>query len=429
MGHQTRRRYAIEPKESMPGHLFHNIRTLITNAPLAGQKRCNALTAADLGPVDEAWLAIDTKVCAYGQGRPPEKYSGFQAVDCHGGLLLPGLIDCHTHPVFAGNRTSEFSLRLGGATYQEIAAKGGGIKSTVNATRQATTETLVRLTQARLQSFLSWGVTGVEVKSGYGLGVQEELKLLRVLQECKRHTPQALSVTLLALHAMPPGESDIGRYVATCTDQLLPLVVQEKLADSVDAFVENGYFSVADTKPYFSRARDLGLSLRLHADEFADSGAALWAAELGAKSADHLQHASPAGISAMAAAGVVAVLLPGTSLYTKIPYTSGKPFLAAGCAVALATDFNPGSSVFNNLNFIASLAALHCGLNAPQALAGVTYVPAHALGWAANKGHLSPGADADCALFPHQSVDEWIADFGRTPPSSVWICGKQVAGD
>lgn len=411
----------------MQARLFHNIKSLATLAPLAREKRSTKVELSDLGLLQDAWMAVDKNVLAFGQGQPPEKYKAFTQVDCHRGLVTPGLIDCHTHPIFAGTRAAEFAMRLNGATYQEIAAAGGGIKSTVKATRLASSAELERLTLERLHTFLRWGVTGCEVKTGYGLGAEAELTLLRVLSRCREKSPQSLSVTLLPLHAMPPGETDIAAYVKECTEILLPAAAKEKLADSVDAFVENGYFSVEDALPFLQRAKAMGFSVRLHADEFSDSGAATLAANLGAKSADHLQFASLEGIRAMAKANVVAVLLPGTSLYTKIPFTSGERFVENGCGVAVATDFNPGSSIFNNLNFIATLAALHCRLNLAQTLAAVTYVPAYSLGWEQSKGHLNEGADADFLVWSHSSLDDWIADFGRTPPKSVWIGGQQVA--
>jgi len=336
---------------------------------------------------------------------------------------MPGLVDCHTHPIFFGSRAREFARRLDGATYQDIAASGGGIRSTVAATRSASDADLIAATLARFERFLAWGVTSLEAKSGYGLSVAEELRLLRILRVAASRTAQHVSSTCLALHALPEGESTRA-YVDAMTHELLPEVRRQGLASSVDAFIEAGYFTAAEAAPFLAQAKALGLSIRLHADEFSDQGGAAAAAAWGAASADHLQFAVAEGIQAMAQAKVVAVLLPGTSLYTGIPFTQAKAWGQASCAVAIATDFNPGSSVTDNLPLCATIAAVHCGLSIAQAVAGVTLVPAFALKIHDTKGHLAPGSDADFLMFRElDCVDEWVADLGRHPPQSVFIRG------
>ena len=413
-------------EEAALGTIITNIGTLVTFEPLVREKRYHSITEKDLGIKQGAWIAFNEKILASGTGTPPDDYASFKTIDAQGGLVLPGLVDCHTHPIFAGSRANEFAMRLNGSTYQEIAAKGGGIKATVAATRAASDQELKKLTLQRLKTFLSHGVTTVEVKSGYGLGVEEELRLLRILKQCQKDTPQRLSVTCLALHAMPPGETDVAHYVERCTNELLPQVKAENLAESVDAFVEDGYFSVKDVTPYLRKAKDLGLNIRIHADEFSDSGAASLAAEFGAVSADHLQFASPQGIDSLAKADVTAVLLPGTSLYTDIPYADGKRLASAQCKIAIATDYNPGSCRFDNLSFIASLAAVHCKLTAAQTLGGVCIAAANSLKREGFAGQLAPAANADLLICNYSTYQDWLASFGCKKPRTIVVGGQIV---
>lgn len=398
--------------------LVHDIGCLATLAPLAASRRVTRIRAQDLGIVRHAWLAAkDGRIQATGSGPVPASYRDYPSVDAQGGLVMPGMIDCHTHAIYAGSRASEFTARLAGATYQEIAARGGGIASTRAATRQASDAELLASLKARLDRMLALGITTVEVKTGYGLSVPDELRLLRLLKQFKAR--QHLEITCLALHASSPEHPDLASYVDACVRELLPTVAREGLAHWVDAFIEAGYFSVKDVEPYARAARALGLGLRLHADEFSDAGAAAAAADWGATSADHLQWAHGEGIRKMAAKGVVAVLLPGTSLYTRLPFTQGRTFADAGVPVAVATDFNPGSCRLDNLAMLAAVAAVQGGLTPAEAIAGVTFVAAAALTLETRKGALVPGFDADLLVYDLPDLDEWLADFGRTPPRHV----------
>jgi imidazolonepropionase len=403
--------------------LIHNIGQLITLAPLAEKDRPVHIDRNDLGVIEKAWLLLEgNKVKEFGSGSPPHKIDS-EAVDAKGGLILPGLVDCHTHPVFGGNRSSEFARRLDGATYQEIAAGGGGILSSVAHTRAASEEDLTAEGLKNLHRFLRNGVTTVEAKSGYGLDVENELKILRAIKNINLATPQTVKSTCLALHAVAK-DTTKEAYTSAVIDTLLPKVAEQGLAEYVDAFVEKGYFEPHECEQYFAAAKKLGFKIRVHADEFQDSGAAIAAARWEAVSADHLEKASDEGIAAMATAGVTAVLLPGTSLYCKIDYADGKRFTRSGCEVALATDFNPGSCRVDNLSFIATIGALHCGLTVAEAVAAVTYVPAKSLDLHQTKGHLSKTSDADLVLYQYKTIDDWIADLGQKKPEKVWIGGQ-----
>lgn len=405
--------------------LFEGISEAITLAPLAKAGRLTGIVDADLGRLRQAWLLIEgEKVIASGcapySGPAPE-----HRVHLGGGLVLPGLVDAHTHPIFAGSRAAEFVMRANGASYQQIAAQGGGIQASRLATRAASREELAALLDQRLYEALQLGVTTIEVKSGYGLSVAEELRLLELLFEAKERSSQTLSITCLALHAASPEHASLASYAAAVCQELLPEVARRGLASWVDAFIDTGYFSTSDFEPVATKAKELGLGLRLHADEFSDAGAAAAAARWGARSADHLQYASDTAITAMAAAGTIGIMLPGTSLYTGIPFTKARRFADRQVPIAVATDYNPGSCRLNNLAMMASLACVHSGLSAAEAIAAVTYVAAASLSLEKQKGALAPGFDADFVVYDLPNSDEWLADFGQTRPKDIWIRGRQ----
>ena len=397
----------------------------VTLSPLVAAKRFHDITDEDLGRIKSAWIAIqDGRIQEVGSGAIPDQYRTWSQFDGSGCIAVPGLIDAHTHPVFAGLRANEFCMRLRGATYQEIASAGGGIQSTVANTKGSSDADLEELVMSRLNQFASHGVTTVEVKSGYGLSVKEELRHLRILKRVEERSPLTLSITCLALHAVPKEFPSALAWSKTCAEELLPIIAEEKLATAVDAFIEAGYFSVADCEPYLKKARELGLAIRLHADEFSDAEAAACAADFQALSADHLQFASSDGITKMARAGVAALLLPGTSLYTGIPYTDARPFTHAGCPVGLATDFNPGSCPVDNLRLVLTMGALHCKLTMAQAIAAVTWVPAYALRMSEHKGAITSGYDADLCILPLESSEAFVADLGRATPRAVFARGQ-----
>jgi len=308
-----------------------------------------------------------------------------------------------------------FCQRLRGATYQEIAATGGGIHFSVTSTRSASEDDLFEVSMQRLNSFEKRGVTTVEIKSGYGLSMDSELKMLRVIKRLKTASRLKIFSTCLALHSVPK-ETNKEAYIKLCTESLLPRVAEEDLADFTDVFLEKGYFLESDVEGFMEKAQELGIEIKVHADEFEDSGGAKAAANWKAVSADHLQAASIDGLKKMARAGTIAVLLPGTSLYTKIPFASACKMREAGLTIAIGSDYNPGSCAIENLSFLASMGGIHCGLNPEEVFASVTVNAGMALGLKAASLQIAAGNQVDLCLWPFESWEQWVADAGQTLP-------------
>ncbi len=325
--------------------------------------------------------------------------------------IVPGLVDCHTHLVFAGNRADEFARRCGGESYEQIAASGGGIMATVHATRTATAQELETLAHARMREAYSYGTRTIEIKSGYGLSAEAELKILETIRKLKRDFPKmTIHSTFLGAHAFP---SDMKReeYLRLLTDQMLPKIAQLGLADSCDVFVDQGYYTLEDGREILALAKKLGLRVRIHADELYDTSSAQMASEMGALSADHLLKISDAGIQAIAQSETVAVLLPGTAFYLKEKYAPARKLIDAGAAVAIATDFNPGTCMTLNLPAMMTLAALYMGMTRAEVFAAVTYNAAKALGLQEKKGTLAVGMDADFTILPFARFEEMYYRF------------------
>lgn len=346
----------------------------------------------------------------------PAEHRALPEHDAKGRLVTPGLIDCHTHAVFAGHRAVEFELRLKGASYEEIARAGGGILSTVTATRAATEDDLLAKALPRIDQLIASGATTIEVKSGYGLTVEDELKMLRVARRIGQARPVTVKATHLAAHAIPPEYKC--RATAYIAEVALPSLRQahaEGLVDAVDAFCEGIAFSVDDLRPLFAAARAMGLPVKLHAEQLSDLGGAAFAAGHGALSADHLEYLSPAGIAAMAAAGSVAVILPG-AFYTlreaQVPPIAA--LRAAGVPMAVATDLNPGSSPMASLTLAMNMACTLFRLTPEEALLGTTTHAARALGLT-DRGRIAPGLRADLCLWDADHPAELAYRIGATP--------------
>lgn len=405
-------------------HLFINISSLVTNEGLVSKNKFSKIDTLDLGILSNAWLAVkEGMVEDYGQGPIPKSYLKYAVTDLGQSLVLPGLVDSHAHPVFAGSRANEFTARLAGESYQQIAARGGGIASTIKATRAATRDELCHKTRENLKSIQAHGVTTIECKTGYGQSPQTELLQLEILTELQAELPLNIVRTYLGLHAKPQEIASTEEFVQLMTTPLKQ-IAQKNLADFVDAFVEEGYFNVPTCENYFNEAKESGLGIRIHADEFADAGAAAAAARWRAASADHLEECSEEGALAMATAGTIATLLPGTSLYTKIPYANASLFQKAGVPVAIATDFNPGSCRFHSLPFCCALGALNCGLTPAEAIAAVTWIPAKSLNLSDKCGALSRGYPADFLVHKAGDISHWLADFGQTLPEQIYRHGE-----
>ncbi|MGI9626416.1 MAG: imidazolonepropionase [Longimicrobiales bacterium] len=335
----------------------------------------------------------------------------------HGEWLLPGLIDCHTHIVFGGDRSNEFRLRLHGASYEEIAKGGGGIMSTVRETRRASDADLLEGATKRARALASWGVTTVEVKSGYGLDVETELRMLRVAAQVADKVPVDVSPTLLAAHLVPPEfEDDRAAYIKRIVDEVIPRAVSEGHARSVDAFCEKIALTPVETRRVLEAGSQAGLLGRLHADQLSDSGGGALAAELGARSADHLEYLSDEGVDAMAVAGVVAVLLPGAFYSLKERQTPPVTQLRdRGVPMAVATDANPGSSPITNVGAILNMACVLFGLTPEEALMGITTVAAQVLDLANDRGRLAVGMRADFGIWDVPDT-VWLTYWVGTSP-------------
>ncbi len=351
-------------------------------------------------------------------------------IDCRGKLVTPGFVDCHTHPVFANGRQEEFAQRLAGASYEEIAAAGGGISSSINGVRSTDKEELIRLTAKRLDRFLHLGTTTIEAKSGYGLELDSELKSLEVLGELNASHPIDICPTFLGAHDFPPEFTvERGAYVDLICDEMIPAVSRQGIARFCDVFCEEGYFTVEQARRILSTARKYGMIPRLHADEFLDSGAAALAAEVGAVSADHLMAVSPEGIAALAATGVIATLLPGTTFFLgKDTYAPARVLLDCGIRVALATDFNPGSCHIQSMPFIISLACIYLGMSVEDALTASTYRAAESLQLENQVGSLEPGKQADIIIWDLESLLEIPYNVTDIPIINVFKKGHPIFG-
>ena len=391
-----------------------NLDVLITNVHLATM-------VGGYGEIFDGAIGVKDGRIAW-LGKRADAPAGARAEHDGGGCwLTPGLIDCHTHIVHAGNRSGEFEARLNGATYEDIARAGGGIMSTVRATREASEAELLRQSLPRVASLLAEGVTTIEIKSGYGLSTESEAKMLRVARRVGEVLPVNVSTTFLGAHALPPefaGRAD--DYIDEICERMLPALAAQGLADAVDAFCERIGFSNAQTERVFNAAKKLGLPVKLHAEQLSDQNGAALVARFGGLSADHLEHLTQAGIDAMAAAGTVAVLLPGA--YYFLRDTTPPPVAAmreAGVAMAVATDCNPGTSPMTSILLAMNMACTLWRLTPQEALAGCTIHAARALGLQDEIGTLEVGKRADFALWQIARPADLSYGIGFNPCAAV----------
>lgn len=401
--------------------VLKNIGRLATCRAEGGQDALHEVTGAAL-----AWNGAT--LCWVGpEAALPADFAGMEVVDAGGALVVPGLIDCHTHLAFGGWRADEFAQRCRGAGYLEIARQGGGIRATVRRTRAASEATLLERAKGFLRAMGRLGVTTVECKSGYGLNVQDELKTLRVYQRLRAEQPLGIASTFLGAHTLPPEfEGRRADYVRLLVDRLIPLVAETGLAEFCDVFVEETAFSLDEARQVLRAGRRHGLRPRLHADQLSDGGGARLAAELDAASADHLEHASEEGIRAMAQAGTVAVNLPLATLYLRQQPFPARAFIRAGVPVAVATDFNPGSAPSYHLPLALTLACTMSGMTPAEALKGATCYAARALGRAHRIGSLEPGKQADFVLLDAPDVDHWLYHFRPNAALATYVRGERL---
>jgi len=354
--------------------------------------------------------------------------SADETIDCQGSLVTPGFVDPHTHPVFMGGREEEFAMRLAGATYENIASKGGGINSSINGVRNASKDELVERVLRRMDRFLSLGTTTIEAKSGYGLNTESELKSLQVLHEVNQIHKIDIIPTFLGAHAFPPEfANDHNGYVDLVCNEMIPEIAKQGIAKFCDVFCENGYFTVEQSRRILFTAKEYGLVPRLHADEFEDSGAGELAAEVDAISADHLMAVSDSGLRKMLHNDVMATLLPGTTFFLgKHDYAPAKKILDMGIEIAIATDFNPGSCHIQSMPFIITLACIYMGLTIEQAFVSATYYAAKALNLESKIGSIDIHHKADLIVWDLEKLIDIPYHVTDLPIKMVIKNGKPI---
>ncbi len=401
--------------------VLDNIGVLACCRADGGQDALHAIARAAM-----AWRGTEV-VWVGSAAAVPAEYERDERIDAGGRLVVPGLVDCHTHLAFAGWRADELDARIRGRTYFDLAAAGGGIARTVAATRAASTDALIARCTGWLREMARLGITTVEAKSGYGLDLENETRLLEVYEALRRIQPVRIVSTLLAAHVVPPEYA--GRraaYVDLICDRVIPLAARRHLARFCDVFVEHSAFSANEARAILVRAREHGLGAKLHADQFTDGGGAALAAELGAVSADHLEAVSSEGIAQLARARTVAVTLPVAALYVGSPAAPARDLIAAGVPVAVATDFNPGTAPTYHLPLAMLLAATRQRMTPAEVLKAATIQAARAIGEGATIGSLEPGKRADFAIIDAADVTEWIYRFTPNACVSTYIDGVRV---
>ncbi len=416
-------------KTTLPTLAIFNISQLLTlrsstTGPRVGKSQ------SDLGIIENGAILISgEKILKVGRTQNLKKKipRNTKVIDAKNKVVTPGLVDCHTHLVFAGSRADEFELRIQGKTYQEIASLGGGINSTVKKTRQASPQELFESGMKKLDRMLLYGTTTAEVKSGYGLSTESELKILEVIKKLNQKHSVDLVSTFLGAHAIPE-EFKIYRrdYIRILLEEMIPQVAKRKLAEFCDVFCENGYFTVEESKKILETGRKFGLKPKVHADELGNTGGSQVAADLGAVSADHLVYAIDDDIEKMKKAGVIAVLLPGTSFFLNSRYAPARKMIENGLPVALATDFNPGSSMTESIQMVMSLGCLNLKMSPAEVIVASTINSAYAINRGEQIGSLETNKKADLLIWEVASFPEIPYHYGVNLVQTVIKNGKVV---
>ena len=375
-----------------------------------------------------AWFGPETELQSATAANQWGEFTEDNTIDADGGIVMPGLIDCHTHTVYAGSRESEFAMRCAGKSYEEIARAGGGIRNTMKAVREASADALVSLAVPHLREMLQLGVTTVEIKSGYGLTVADEIKMLEAIDELNAYAPQEIVATYLAAHTIPPEYEDNadGYLDMMLGDEALGRVASEGLAEFCDVFCEGIAFDVPRSRRVLEAAVQHGLIPKVHADQISQMGASALAGELKAISADHLECVDDAGIAAMLEADTIGVLLPGCGFFLGTPQADARRLMAAGLPVAVATDYNPGSSTILSLPLVMSIACTQMKMSPIEVLVACTANAAAALNRQNRLGAIEPGYQADLAIIDMPNFDRFLYEVGRYPVRCVIQSGKVV---
>ncbi len=397
--------------------LYDHISQVVTMSGVA-KNRGRHPDEASLGVLEDAAMVVDSEdqiIQWVGQSKDlPKEYQNLpNAFSAEGEVWIPELVECHTHLIYAGSRHHDYALRCKGKTYLEIGKEGGGILSTLAHTREASLEELVEKGQSELERFQKFGVGVVEIKSGYGLTLESETKILEAVEILRRLLTVKLISTFMPAHAVPKEFSDASAYVETICQEWIPEISSKKLATFFDVFIEDGYFSVEHASKLCQVATKYGFKLKLHCDQFTDLGGVALGVELGATSIDHLDHISGSSIQKLASSETVAVLLPGASLFTGTPYPPARKLIDAGARVALSTDYNPGTSPSRNLPLMATIACSQMKMTVPEVLAAITYNSAAALGLEAEYGSFEVGKKFNACQLQAESYEVLPYSFGE----------------
>ncbi|GAB2771513.1 imidazolonepropionase [Actinomadura fibrosa] len=384
----------------------------------------------DLPVIENAWLLVkDGKIADFGKMENLPAFEDTTEVDASGKFLMPGWVDSHTHLVYAGNREQEFIDRINGLTYEEIANKGGGILNSAKKLQETSEEELYRQTAQRLEEVINMGTTAIEIKSGYGLTTEAELKMLRVIKKLKENYDLPIKATFLGAHAIPKEFKDNKEaYLNLLTEEMMPKIAEEKLAEYVDIFCEKGYFTVEDTHRILSAGKEHGLIPKIHVNQFNSIGGIQAGVEHEALSVDHLEVMTPEDIESLKGSKTMPVALPSCSLFLSIPYTPARELIDAGLPLALATDYNPGSTPSGNMNLVVSLACIKMKMNPEEAINAATINAAYAMGISDTHGSITKGKAANLILTSEIPSYGFLPySFGANHIDKVFINGKEVS--